>query len=505
MHLAPNSDIKGKSKLSVMNTVAFNGIDVLDVQVQVSISQGMPAFIICGLPDKAINESRDRIRSALSALGMALPARRIVVNMSPANIPKEGTHYDLPIMLGLLQALDILSPTALNDYIALGELALDSNLISVPGILIAAIHAQQYGKKLICPEKCSGEAACGGNIEIIPARNIAQIISYFKGSQSFQRPIPKEMEREDFGDMRDIIGNQSIKRALEIAAAGGHHLLMIGSPGVGKSMCAKRLGSILPDLSIREALEVSMIHSIAGLTRNGLIMQRQVREPHHNASVASILGGGRDCKPGEISLAHKGLLFLDEITLWSPSILNGLRESLETGYISISRVNSHVKYPAEFQLIAAMNPCPCGKAYESDVRCSKLPHCAQNYLSRIPGPILDRFSMIIQVGRVNPWDKHEKTGETSSVIKQKIHNSMQIREGRGQEKSNQVISGTSDHYFKLTESTMKILDKIASSKNLSNRQYYNVKRISRTIADLACSDIVETEHIMEAFTYIGNC
>jgi magnesium chelatase family protein len=372
--------IEGKSKLSVMNTVAFNGIEVIEVQVQVSISQGMPAFIICGLPDKAVNESRDRIRSALASLGMALPARRIVVNMSPANIPKEGSHYDLPIMLGLLQALDVISPTAMSEYIALGEIALDSNLVPVPGVLIAAIHTQQKNKKLICPEKCASEAACGGSIEIIPARNLLDIIGYFKGRQSFSKPLPKQMERQDFGDMRDIVGNQSIKRVLEIAAAGGHHLLMIGSPGVGKSMCAKRLGSILPDLSIPEALEVSMIHSIAALTQNGLIMQRQVREPHHNASMASILGGGRDCKPGEISLAHRGLLFLDEITLWPSSILNGLRESLETGYISISRANAHVKYPAQYQLIAAMNPCPCGKAYDQDVKCSKLPDCANYYM-----------------------------------------------------------------------------------------------------------------------------
>ena len=488
-----------KNQLSVTNTVAFSGIEVLEVQVQISISSGMPAFIICGLPDKAVNESRDRIRSALGSIGIALPARRIVVNMSPANVPKEGSHYDLPIALGLLQALQIV-PSSILDYVVLGELALDSRLISVPGVLIAAIHAQQSNRKLICPSACGGEASGGGPIDILPANNLTEIIQYFKGGYSFPKPVPNQCPREDFGDMSDIIGNQSVKRVLEIAAAGGHHLLMIGSPGAGKSMCAKRLGSILPDLSIPEALEVSMIHSIAGLKNDGLIFQRQVREPHHNASTASILGGGRDCKPGEISLAHKGVLFLDEVTLWAPSILNGLRESLETGYISISRVNAHVKYPAQYQLVGAMNPCPCGKAYEPDVVCSKLPMCAQNYINRIPGPILDRFSMVIQVNRVEPWHINKTKGETSANIKKRIAESIKFRQMR-QDGPNQTMGAFGN--FALTEQALTILNELAQKRNLSNRKYYNLKRIGRTIADLVLSEEVQTDHILEAATYLG--
>jgi len=495
--------MESKIQLSNINTVAFNGIDVLEIQVQISISQGMPAFIICGLPDKAINESRDRIRSALAALGLALPARRIVVNMSPANVPKEGSHYDLPITMGLLEAIGVIDKGILEEYIILGELALDSNLIKVPGVLIAAIHAGSVDKKLICPAECGGEAACGGNIEIIAAQNIGEIVSYFKGRHSFNKPVPKQMERENFGDVNEIIGNPSIKRALEIAAAGGHHLIMMGSPGVGKSMCAKRIASILPDLSIREALEVSMIHSIAGLTRNGLVVQRQFREPHHNASVASILGGGRDCKPGEISLAHHGVLFLDEITLWPPSILNGLRESLETGYISISRVNAHVKFPARYQLIAAANPCPCGKAYEPDVQCTKLPHCVQNYINRIPGPILDRFSMSIQVGRVNPWEPHQKSIENSAVVKNRVQQATLFRSTRDQFYTNQAISANANDMFCLADASLDVLNKISAARNLSNRKYYNTQRIARSIADLVQSNEVKTEHILEALTYIG--
>ena len=485
--------------LSSVQTVAFEGLEIVPVEVQMSIGAGLPSFIICGLADKAINESRERIRSALAALGLSLPARRIVVNMAPANKPKEGSHYDLPIALALLKALGVIPQSSLDQYLVLGELGLDSKLIPVPGVLVAAIHAARNGQQLICPEACGSEAACGGEIEIVAAPNLGALINYFRGTQSFPKPVPKSMPRESFGDMSEVHGNPTMRRALEIAAAGGHHMLMVGAPGVGKSMCAKRLGSILPDLSIEESLEVSMIYSIAGLINNGLVMQRQFREPHHNASTASILGGGRDSKPGEISFANRGVLFLDEITLWPASVLNGLRESIETGYICISRVNAHVKYPAKYQLIAAMNPCPCGKAYDPDVQCKKLPACAQNYMNKIPGPILDRFSMIIHVTKVNPWDNKNQE-ETSAEVKRRVMRAVQMRLARNQSAPNQELNSSDN--LELTHEAESVLNKIAQSRNLSNRKYYNAQRISRTIADLAGQAQVQPNHVLEAITYL---
>lgn len=493
-----------QAQLSISNTVAFNGVEVVPVEVQVSIGKGMPGFVICGLPDKAINESKDRIRSALTSLGIALPAKRIVVNMSPANIPKEGSHYDLPITLGLLQAIGILPSDSLLDYISIGELALNSNLTKIPGALISAVYAFAARKKLICPYDCGGEAACGGDLEIVAASNLMQVINHLTGKKLRDSPKPqKEAEPESKADMSDIIGNQSAKRALEIAAAGGHHMLMIGSPGVGKSMLAMRLPGILPQLSTKDALEVSMIHSVAGLVNNGLITRRPFREPHHNSSTAAILGGGRECKPGEISLAHRGVLFLDEITLWSTSVLNGLRESLETGSISVARANAHVKYPAQYQLIAAMNPCPCGKAYEPDVHCTKLPHCVQNYMNRIPGPILDRFGIVMQVSRVNPWDRDTQVPETSAIVRRRVEKSIQIQRDRQQSMNNQNIPSNADQFFLIEDDAAKLLDKTAAAKNLSNRKYYNAKRIARSIADLAASKSIQVDHVLEALTYVG--
>ena len=492
------------SNLSITNTVAFNGVEIIPIQVQVNIGKGMPGFVICGLPDKAITESRDRIRSALGAIGIALPGKRIVVNMSPANIQKEGSHYDLPITLGLLQAMQVIPTDVLQDYIAIGELSLDSTLMKVPGALISAVYAYSARKKLICPYACGGEAACGGDLEIVAPRDLMQLIQHFKGEMQCPPPIP-QIERSTLHhlDLADIIGNPTAKRALEIAAAGGHHMLMIGSPGVGKSMLAMRLAGILPNLSTKDSLEVSMIHSVAGLINNGLVTTRQFREPHHNSSVAAILGGGRDSKPGEISLAHKGVLFLDEISLWSTAVLNGLRESLETGYITVARANAHVKYPAQYQLIAAMNPCPCGKAYEPDVQCTKLPHCTQNYMNRIPGPILDRFGIVIQVHRVNPWDKPADNPETSSIVKHRVQKAIEMQHNRNQFMSNQNIQSNADTLFRINDSAEKALNKIGASRNLSNRKFYNAKRIARTIADLAKSETIQLDHVLEAVTYVG--
>ena len=491
-----------QNQLSISNTIAFNGVDVVSVEVQVSISKGLPSFVICGLPDKAINESKDRIRSALSSIGIALPAKRIVVNMSPANIQKEGSHYDLPIALGLLQAIGILPADCLLDSISMGELGLSSALIKVPGILLASIYAYSTHQKLICPYDSGGEAACGGEVEIIAAKDLANLIQHLRGEKVCHQPLPKRNRSISKFDFSDIIGNGSAKRAMEIAAAGGHHMLMIGSPGVGKSMLAVRMPSIMPDLSAKDALEVSMIHRVAGLIDDGLITTPQFREPHHNASVAAILGGGRDCKPGEISLAHKGILFLDEITLWHPSVLNGLRESLETGYISIARANAHLRYPAQYQLISAMNPCPCGRALEENVQCNKLPQCMQNYMNKVPGPIFDRFSMILYVNRVNPWEPNSEKQESSAEIRARVLRARAMQAERQQLCLNQNIPSNKEDMLNMSQPAVSMLNKIAARKSWSNRQYYNTRRISRTIADLAGSHEVKEEHIAEGSTYM---
>ncbi len=341
-----------------INTVAFHGIDVVDVDVQVHLGGGLPAFAVVGLPDKTVAEARERVRAALAALGLALPPKRITVNLSPADLIKEGSHYDLPIALGLLVAMGVIDADALADYVALGELALDGKLTAVAGALAAAIGANARQRGLICPASCGGEAAWAGG-EVLAPESLLALINHLKGSQVLSPPRPKlETRTEAVPDLRDIKGQESAKRALEIAAAGAHHLLMIGPPGAGKSMLAQRLPGILPPLTAAEALDVSMVHSLAGLLlETGLSRQRPFRNPHHSASMPSLIGGGARARPGEIALAHLGVLFLDELPEFARAALEALRQPLESGRAVVARANAHVTYPARVQLVAAMNPC----------------------------------------------------------------------------------------------------------------------------------------------------
>ena len=375
-----------------VSTVAFEGIEARAVDVQVQVAPGLPAFAIVGLPDKAVSEARERVRSALIASGLALPARRIIVNLAPADLPKEGSHYDLPIALGLMAAIGAIPPDALNGFTVLGELGLDGSIAPVAGVLPAAIGANAREEGLICPAACGTEAAWASpDIQIIAAKSLIQIANHFKGTQVLSRPQPKVHEPEATHlDLRDIKGQESAKRALEIAAAGGHHLLMIGSPGAGKSMLAARLPSILPPLSPSELLEVSMIASVAGEIRDGaLTARRPFRSPHHSASMAALTGGGMRAKPGEISLAHQGVLFLDELPEFDARVLDSLRQPLENGEVSVSSANHRVTYPARFMLVAAMNPCRCGHAYEPGYSCKRAPldRCTSDYQMRISGPL----------------------------------------------------------------------------------------------------------------------
>src|SRR5262249_42577265 len=387
-----------------VRTVAFQGVEVIDVETQVTITAGLPRFAVVGLPDKAVAESRERVRAALSALGLALPPRHITVNLAPADVLKEGSHFDLPIALGLLGAMEVLPADELDGYLAVGELALDGSLTSVAGVLLAALAASGRRLGLICPQACGAEAAWAGEIEIVAAPHLLALINHFKGTQLRPPPTAALAPAAPSGlDLRDVKGQESAKRALEVAAAGGHNMLMVGPPGSGKSMLAARLPGILPPLEPAEALELGMIQSVAGGLRSGGVSpQRAFRDPHHSASFAPpIVGGGR-ARPGEISLAHQGVLFLDELPEFNRAALEALRQPLETGRVTIARAQGHVTYPARFQLIAAMNPCRCG--HFAELACARAPRCAEDYQARLSGPLLDRIDLRIDVAAVSAGD-----------------------------------------------------------------------------------------------------
>src|SRR5471032_3302039 len=392
-----------------VSTVAFEGIEARAVDVQVQVAPGLPAFNIVGLPDKAVSEAKERVRAALVASGLALPARRITINLAPADLPKEDSHYDLPIALGLMAAIGAIPQDAISGFTLLGELGLDGGIASVAGVLPAAIGSNARGQGLICPAACGPEAAWASpEIEIVAPLSLIQLANHFKGTQVLSRPQPKIREIDGVPlDLADIKGQESAKRALEVAAAGGHNLLMIGPPGAGKSMLAARLPSILPPLLPTELLEVSMIASVAGEIKGGALTNRRpFRAPHHSASMPALVGGGLHARPGEVSLAHHGVLFLDELPEFSAQALDSLRQPLETGEVSIARANHRVTYPARFMLVAAMNPCRCGRASDPGFACRRGPNprCAAEYQTRLSGPLLDRIDLNIEVPAVTAAD-----------------------------------------------------------------------------------------------------
>lgn len=496
---------------SRINTVAFNGLEILDVDLQVQIASGLPAFTIVGLPDKAVAESRERVRAALQALGLSLPAKRITINLAPADLLKEGSHFDLPVALGLLAGMGIIPQEELAGYVALGELGLDGSIIPVNGILPVAIHANAAEKGLICPAACGPEAVWSGLKDILTADSLLSLINHFKGLQTLPFPqAEKQMPVETPLDMSDVKGQESAKRALEIAAAGGHNLLMIGPPGAGKSMLAARLPSILPPLTAEEALETSMIHSVAGELKDGkLCFSRPYRDPHHSASTPALVGGGRKAAPGEISLAHNGVLFLDELPEFSRTALEALRQPLENGYITISRVNAHTVYPAKFQLIAAMNPCRCGNLGNPALECSRAPKCAEEYQSRLSGPLLDRIDIHIEVPAVSPWEMAAvKTGESSAAIRERVIRAREIQKQRFIELDEPQLSTNAqlrgrllEEVTRLDKDAEELLINFAHKNQLSARAYHRTLRLARTIADLQSSVNVLKIHIAEALSY----
>ena len=498
-----------------VSTVAFEGIEVRPVDVQVQVAPGLPAFAIVGLPDKAVSEARERVRSALIASGLALPARRITINLAPADLPKEGSHYDLPIALGLMAAIGAIPHDALAGFTVLGELGLDGSISAVAGVLPAAIGANARGEGLMCPAQSGPEAArASPDIEIIAASSLIQLANHFKGTHVLSRPQPKILEMEGAAlDLADIKGQESAKRALEVAAAGGHNLLMVGPPpGAGKSMLASRLPSILPPLTPAELLEVSMVASVAGEIKGGALTNRRpFRAPHHSASMPALVGGGLHARPGEVSLAHNGVLFLDELPEFQPQALDSLRQPLETGEVSIARANHRVTYPARFMLVAAMNPCRCGRANDPGYTCSRKPNarCSADYGARISGPLLDRIDLHIEVPAVTAADLIlPPPAEGSREVAERVAMARERQAARYAAiglphiRSNAAVSATVlEDVAKPDGSGLTLLREAADAMRLSARGYHRVLRVARTLADLDGADKVGRIHLAEALSY----
>jgi magnesium chelatase family protein len=497
-----------------VSTVAFEGIEARAVDVQVQVAPGLPAFHVVGLPDKAVSEARERVRAALTASGLALPARRIIVNLAPADLPKEGSHYDLPIALGLMAAIGAIPPDAVEGHTVLGELGLDGSIAPVAGVLPAAIGANARGEALICPYGCGPEAAWASpDMEIVAPASLIQLANHFKGTQVLSRPQPRIRETQGQSlDLKDIKGQESGKRALEVAAAGGHNLLMVGPPGAGKSMLASRLPSILPPLSPPELLEVSMIASVAGEIEGGALTDRRpFRAPHHSASMPALVGGGLRARPGEISLAHNGVLFLDELPEFDPRVLDALRQPLEAGEVAIARANHRVTYPARFMLVAAMNPCRCGRASEPGYACRRGPvaRCAAEYQGRLSGPLLDRIDLHVDIPAVTAADlilppPAEGSREVAARVAQARER--QARRyallGHPHVRINAAAQGSVlEEIAQPDGAGLKLLRDAAEAMRLSARGYHRVLRIARTLADLDDSEKVARIHLAEALSY----
>ena len=490
-------------------TVAFEGIEAREVDVQVHIAEGGSGqFTIVGLADKAVGESRERVRSALSAVGLALPYKRITVNLAPADLPKEGSHYDLPVALALLAAMGVLPASEMSGYTAMGELSLDGQITAVAGVLPAAIAAAEAERGLICPAACGSEAAWAGELEIIAAPSLIALVNHIKGAQVLAVPQPRLAEGTvTIPDLKDVKGQETAKRALEIAAAGGHNMLMIGPPGAGKSMLASRLPGLLPPLDAREALEVSMVQSLAGELRDGTISRvRPFRSPHHSASMAALVGGGLKVKPGEVSLAHLGVLFLDELPEFARAVLDSLRQPIESGAAVIARANAHVRYPARFQLVAAMNPCRCGYLTDPAQSCGRAPKCAADYQARISGPLFDRIDIHVEVASVSAADLSlPPPAEGSSDVAARVAKAREVQRVRYAEaglRTNAEAEGELlDSVATPDAAGQKLLTDAAERMRLTARGYHRVLRVARTIADLAGAESVTRAHIAEALSY----
>ncbi|MDQ2893392.1 MAG: YifB family Mg chelatase-like AAA ATPase [Pseudomonadota bacterium] len=494
--------------VAIVQTVAYLGLEARSVEVQVQLIPGLPAFNVVGLGDKAVGESRERVRGAIAALGLALPPKRIAVNLSPADLPKEGSHFDLPIALALLGAMGVLDVEALADYVVVGELGLDARIAPSPGVLLAALHASADGKGLVCPAAQGSEAAWAGSVEVLAAPDLLALINHFKGHGLLSPPPPGEADDAIHGpDLNQVKGQETAKRALEIAAAGGHNLLMCGPPGAGKSLMAACLPGILPLLDAAEALEVSMVQSVAGtLTGGKLTRNRPFRSPHHSASMAALTGGGLKVKPGEVSLAHLGVLFLDELPEFQRAVLDSLRQPLETGTVSVARANAHVTFPARVQLIAAMNPCRCGHLGDASLACARAPRCAADYQAKVSGPLMDRIDLHVDVAAVSAADLVlPPPAEGSRDVAARVAAARRVQAVRYRDepvRTNAEADGVLlDTVATPDEPGRRLLAQAAEATRMSARGYSRVLRVARTIADLGGSDAVGRIHIAEALSY----
>lgn len=493
-------------------TFAFAGIEPLPVEVQVQIAPGLPAFLVVGLPDKAVAESKERVRAALTGLGLSLPPKRVLVNLAPADIAKEGSHFDLPIALAVLAAMEVVPREEVAGHAALGELSLDGAIQPVAGVLPAALGASARDLGLICPAAQGGEAAWAGRVEVLAAPDLLALLNHFRGTQVLAPPTPPPAEPAAMAwrgpCLSEVKGHESAKRALEIAAAGGHNLLMVGPPGSGKSMLAQRLPGLLPDLTPAEALEVSMVHSVAGMLEGGrLVMRPPFRDPHHSASQAALIGGGNRARPGEISLSHNGVLFLDEWPEFPRHALEALRQPMETGRATISRANHRVTYPARFQCVAAMNPCRCGYLGEGGSReCARAPRCGEEYQARLSGPLLDRMDLTIEVQPVPPAElSRAPAGEPSPLVAARVQaarDRQRTRYGAEGPRCNAAAEGAVlDRTLMLEAAARALAEQAAERLRLSARGFTRTLRVARTIADLAASAAVQRAHVAEALAF----
>ena len=498
----------GVTMAMIVSTVAYLGLEARAVEVQVQLIPGLPAFNVVGLADKAVGESRERVRGAIAAMGLALPPKRIAVNLSPADLPKEGSHFDLPIALALLGAMGVVDVETLADYVVVGELGLDARIAPSPGVLLAALHAGAEGKGLVCPAAQGPEAAWAGSIEVVAAPDLLALINHFKGHGLLAMPKPGEVEAAFAGpDLRQVKGQETAKRALEIAAAGGHNLLLCGPPGAGKSLMAACLPGILSPLDPAEALEVSMVQSVAGMLAGGrLTRTRPFRAPHHSASMAALTGGGLKVKPGEVSLAHLGVLFLDELPEFQRAVLDSLRQPLETGTVSVARANAHVTFPARVQLIAAMNPCRCGHLGDPGLACARAPRCAADYQGKVSGPLLDRIDLHVDVAAVSAADLIlPAPAEGSAEVAARVAAARAVQTARYRDypvRTNAEAEGPLlDAVATPDEAGRQLLAQAAVAMKLTARGYTRILRVARTIADLAGAETIGRVHLAEALGY----
>ena len=460
-----------------------------------------------GLADKAVAESRERVRAAIAAIGLSMPPKHIVVNLSPADLPKEGTHFDLPIALGLLGAMGVVDAETLSDYVVVGELGLDARIAPSPGVLLAALHAATEGRGLICPA-AQGSEARWADVATVAAPDLIGLLNHLKGNQLLAPPLAGEAEPPVAGpDLKQVKGQETAKRALEIAAAGAHNLLMVGPPGAGKSLMASCLPGILPPLNAGEALEASMVQSVAGTLEGGRISRaRPFRAPHHSASMAALVGGGLRVRPGEVSLAHLGVLFLDELPEFQRVVLDSLRQPLETGTVSVARANAHITFPARVQLIAAMNPCRCGHLGDAALACARAPRCAADYQAKVSGPLLDRIDLHVEVQAVSAADlvlppAAEGSAEVAERVAAARATQTERYEGLGVRTNTEADGELLDRVATPDEPGRALLAQASAAMRLSARGYTRVLRVARTIADLSGAEQVGRIHVAEALSY----